>query len=66
MHDQVNPIKTMNIRALYYLIAVIGLCAGSFMLRDGMPLTPPSIGHIASVGIDVLTEKINFTHALGC
>ena len=39
----------MNIRALYYLIAVIGLCVGSFMLRDGMPLMPPSIGHIASV-----------------
>ncbi len=39
----------MNRRTLSYLIAVIGLCAGSIMLRDGIPLAPPPIGHIASV-----------------
>ncbi len=38
----------MNRRTLSYLIAVIGLCAGSIMLPDGVFLAPPAIGDIAS------------------
>ena len=39
----------MESRAVFYLLAIIGLCVGSFMLRGGMPLLPAPFAHAAAL-----------------
>ena len=39
----------MNSRVISYLGAIIGLCAGSFMLRGDIPLLSPPLGQLAAL-----------------